>query len=71
MNSILIFKFCGKSVLYAKITLSQKSFVSKLSFKQTTGLHLRSSLTYIVLLCTVNIDYTYSDCFTKTTGLQL
>ena len=60
--------FVEKNILFAKITLSQK-FVSKLSIKQTTGLHMRSLLAYIVLLCTVNIDHTHSDCVAKTTGL--
>ena len=35
--------FCGKIYSLCKITLTLKKFVSKLSFKQTTGLHFRSS----------------------------
>ena len=35
--------FVEKYILYAKITLSQKNFVSKLRFKQTAAFHLRSS----------------------------
>ena len=50
---------------------SHKKFASKLSFKQTTGLHLCSVLMYFVLLCTVNIDYTHSDRVTKTMVIQL
>ena len=49
--------FVEKPILYAKMTLSQKKFPPKLSFKQSTGFFIVTAYTVIVLRKPPSFNY--------------
>ena len=65
MNSVSIFIFCGKNLLfYAKITSSRKKFASKLSFKQSSRAFICVVTSVYCVSMYSNIDYTVHDSLT-------